>query len=226
MRNRILLSLGIAGLVLLVATEPAAAQRRVVGGGRVRVSAGRAYYGGRAYNRGYYGGYRGYNRPYYAGVNRPYYGGWGRGYGVGAYGYPLVGGAYPVAAGYALGSGYYGPNVISNLGPAYAANTTTTYQSFYSGPQGDPNTAQIVVIVPNPNAQVLFNGTLMQQKGTNRNFVTPPLSADKESHYRVTATWMENGQQVSRERRITVEPGARVEINFNEAGGEMPNVPD
>jgi uncharacterized protein (TIGR03000 family) len=238
MRNRILFGVGVASLAFLLTAEPALAQRGVRGGGGRAVGgrafvggrgvyAGRAYYGGYRgvyAGRGYYGGYRGYYRPNYAR--------WGAGffglpyYGLG-YGYPYnYGGYYPYAAGYVGGPGSYAARTYGTFGPVYAANTTNTYQSFYAGPQGNPNSASIQVVVPDPNAQVMFDGTPTQQRGTNRSFVTPPLNPDKESHYTITATWTENGQSVTRDRRITVQPGARVRVDFTEAGGNMPSVPD
>jgi uncharacterized protein (TIGR03000 family) len=233
MKNRIVLGLVAASLTLLLTAETAHAQRRggSFGGGRGYYG-GRSYYGG-GYNRGFYGG--GYNRGYYGGgYNRGFgygvgvglgYGLGGYGYGIGYpyrgfYGYPNYGGIYTYAPSYV--GGYYDAAPVS--GPTYAANTLSTTQSFYAGPQGNPNAAQIRVLVPDQNAQVMFDGTPTQQRGTNRLFVTPPLRGGKESSYTVSASWMENGQRVTRERRIEVSPGAQVTINLGE-GGVSDNMP-
>jgi uncharacterized protein (TIGR03000 family) len=246
MKSRILQGLALAGLALLLTAEPALAQRRGGGGAR-GYRGGRVYAGGyrggyaRGYYRGgYYGGWRGgYNRSGYAwnrGYSRPYYG-WGGGY-WGWGGYPAValgaGLGYPA---YAWGTPYYGSTYYSTYSPTYfypgggtiaggttyAANPPTTSQSFY-GPRQDPNAAQIEVLVPDPNAKVLFDGTKTQQRGKDRLFVTPPLPTDKELSYTITATWMENGQSVKRERRVAVSPGAQVRVNMAEDTDEnMPS---
>jgi uncharacterized protein (TIGR03000 family) len=81
--------------------------------------------------------------------------------------------------------------------------------------------------VPDPDAEVVFDGTATQQRGVNRLFATPALNPEREAHYTVTATWAENGQRISLERRVTVLPGARVRVDFRrDAVGEMPGVPD
>jgi len=232
MKNRIVLGIVAAGLAFLLTAETAHAQRRGggnYGGGRGYYGGGRGYSGGYGYNRGYYGG--GFGRGFGYGL------GTGLGYGLANYGFGY-GYGYPYSRGY-YGSSYYGggyayaPSYVGGYaypatgnyaaapvyGPTYAANTMSSYQSFYSGPQGDPNAAQIRVLVPDPNAQVLFDGTPTQQRGTYRVFVTPPLRSGKESHYTVSASWMENGQRVNRERRVTVSPGAQVTVNLGEGGG-------
>jgi uncharacterized protein (TIGR03000 family) len=250
MKNRILLGLGAAGLALLLCADPALAQRRGGVGYRGGSYRGGAVYRGGAYRGGVYGGGRyyagGWRGGYYGrnyGWGRGYWG-WGYPYGLGlgswglgypsyaAYGsyYPYYGSYYPYNGGYynTTYSTYaptytYGYPDIGTYatGPTYVGNTTTT-QSYY-GPQRDPNSAQVEVVVPDANAQVLFDGTPTRQQGTNRIFVTPPLRSDKKSTYTITAKWTEKGQPVTREKRVAVRPGAQVMVNFTtDAGDDMP----
>jgi uncharacterized protein (TIGR03000 family) len=222
MRKRIMFCVVAASLALLLTADVAHAQRG--GGGGRGGGRGGSFGGGRGgfYGGGYrgYGGY-GYGRGFGYGLG---YGLGGYGYG-GYYGYPYYGGAYTYAPTYVGGYAY--PDA-GNYGPAVVSAGMTNSQSFYAGPQGNPNAAQIRVVVPDPNAQVMFDGTPTQQRGTNRVFVTPPLKSGRESSYTVSATWMENGKQVTRERRITVQPGAPALVNFNESGppDNMPNNPN
>jgi uncharacterized protein (TIGR03000 family) len=220
MRQRFLLGLGVASVALFLTGGPVLAQRGGGGGGRGGGYGG--YGGGRgSYGGGYYGG-----RGYYG---RGYYGGYGFGYGLGYsyFGYPYFGGFYPYDAGYAVVPSYSAALPTSAPGAAHDVSPAPNYPSSYADPQGDPNSAQILVVVPDPDAQVVFDGTATRQRGVNRLFRTPALKPDRESHYTVTATWTENGQRVSIERRVTVLPGARVRVDFRrDAVGEMPDVPD
>ena len=80
MNSRIRLGVAAACLALLLAAEPAWAQRGGRSGGSRGQSGGRAYSGGRSYSanrsysrsRGYYGGNRSYYGSYY-GPRYPYY---------------------------------------------------------------------------------------------------------------------------------------------------------
>ena len=45
-----------------------------------------------------------------------------------------------------------------------------------------------------------------------RLFTTPPL--DGTYSYQVTAAWQQDGQPITRERTISVRPGASVTIDF------------
>jgi len=79
------------------------------------------------------------------------------------------------------------------------------------------NSAQIQLRVPNPDAEVRFDGQNTQQKGTMRLFTTPPL--DGIYTYQVTAVWQQNGQRIARDRTITVRPGTAVTVDFTSERG-------
>jgi uncharacterized protein (TIGR03000 family) len=86
------------------------------------------------------------------------------------------------------------------------------------------NIAQIEMRLPNPDAEVKFDGQLTRQKGVMRIFTTPPL--DGTYTYQVTAAWQQDGQRLTRERTISVRPGASVMLDFTtEAGSRDLNRP-
>jgi uncharacterized protein (TIGR03000 family) len=91
--------------------------------------------------------------------------------------------------------------------------------SYYSGTGGhQANQAILRVVVPDAAAQVMIEDKPTTQRGTQRTFVSPPLEAGKEYSYTVRATWMENGQQLEREKTVPVKPGEQVTVNFMDRG--------
>jgi uncharacterized protein (TIGR03000 family) len=109
---------------------------------------------------------------------------------------------------------YYTENQGGFSQPYMRGQQTYSYGSEMEGqaPQ-DPNTARIIVHVP-ANAEIQFEGQKTQQRGSTRQFVSPPLKSGKEYTYDVKAEWMENGRNVSQERQINVRPGASVTVDF------------
>lgn len=189
--------LGFAG-VLMLAGE-ADAQRR--GGGRSAWSGG-GYrgggYGGGGYGGNWYGNRGGYNSWNYFPGNYGNYG-YRSGYYSG-YRYPYTGYRY----------GYSTPYYYSNAYPS---------ESYYYDPLPETqpvvdNSANIRVLLPDANAKVWFDGTLTQQTGTDRMFTTPPLDGSAANNYRVRATLLRNGQEVTEERVVAVAPGAQAVVDF------------
>jgi uncharacterized protein (TIGR03000 family) len=118
------------------------------------------------------------------------------------------------------GAGYGGTYGSSyGLGrPSYFFSFGDAAESSINGDPGPGGTAgqsaHIRVLLPTAEALVLFDSHATKQKGTDREFETPPLPGGREATYTVTASWVENGRRVSRERRVTVRPGADVLVNF------------
>jgi uncharacterized protein (TIGR03000 family) len=141
-------------------------------------------------------GYGNYYGNYYYGNNyygRNYYGGY---YTPSYYGIP-----------YTYGRQYYYANPIVSI------PVTTEVRSYYE-PLTAPQTAMVVVLVPQPDALVWFNGAATMQQGMERTFSTPPLDPSVSNTYTVRARWMENGQSVERDRVINVQPGQSVTVRF------------
>jgi len=132
-----------------------------------------------------------------------YYGGYGRGY-------------Y---------SPYYGSRWYSSVPYYYDATpivqvpATEIRQSFYSEPAAS-QTATMVVLLPRADAKVWFDGAATNQQGMERTFNSPPLDPGGPYSYSIRARWTENGQSVERERRINVQPGQVVTVNFRGETGE------
>jgi uncharacterized protein (TIGR03000 family) len=177
---------------------------------------GRAWSGARA--RGWDGG-RGWGG-YYGG-----WGGWG-GQGLGLdssyygyrYGSPYYGrGFYRRGYGYDYG-GYYPGQMIVTSPPAYGDYATapmTGYESAYpSGAAATSNAAVVRVEVPDANAEVWFNGSKTRQKGTMREFESPPLEPGQDYTYKVRAHWTQDGRDFDQERTVHVQAGAQKEVDF------------
>jgi uncharacterized protein (TIGR03000 family) len=151
------------------------------------------------YGYGYPGGY-GYSSPSYS-------------YATPSYGY-----------GYSSPSYSYSTPVYSS-GQVYAGGSTGAnyQQSFYPPSQGvqtDSSRAYIRVNVP-ADAEVLFNGTATNQRGTMRMFQSPPLDANNNYSYEITARWMENGQERKQTRTVQLQPGSTVDVSFTgQQGGQ------
>jgi len=136
--------------------------------------------------------------------------------------------------------GYYGNQGIrpgNVYGQPYYDNSATgfanvmpsgNYNSFY--PQGtivqggyvqggqagmtDNSRARIHVSVPT-NAQVFFDDSPTRQQGSDREFVTPPLEANHNYTYQVSARWTDaNGKEHRENRTVRMTPGQSVNVNF------------
>jgi uncharacterized protein (TIGR03000 family) len=74
------------------------------------------------------------------------------------------------------------------------------------------------VQVPKADARLWVEGQEMQRESgqEQRTFLSPPLESGKQYEYTVRASWMENGQEVSRERKVPAQPGQQVAVFFRE----------
>lgn len=156
------------------------------------------HYGG-YYGHGHFLGHRHYGHGHFYG-GYPY--GW---YGYGYGGYPSYGyGYYPSYYGYS--QPYYANAVVYQ--PQLA--TTTVEQQAPPPPQYD---CRIQVLLPTVDAEVWINGNLTQTRGMARNYVATLTSA-KTQTYVVRASWVQNGQTVTDERRLEVNPGNTALADF------------
>jgi len=207
-------------LVLLTATDLAQAQR------------GRGGWGGGGYNSGWGGGGSygpsfsigfgrggyGYGYPYgygYGnyGYNRPYYGNWSSGYP--SYGYSYSQPYY---------EGYSASYPVIPGAPATYSNADQSYQTGYN--EVDNNRVWLQVRVPDANARVWIDDHATQQTGMDRQFISPAVERGKKYSYKVKATWVENGKEVSREKQVSVQAGQPNFVNFtNESGQVQTNQP-
>jgi uncharacterized protein (TIGR03000 family) len=154
----------------------------------------------------------------YDGYGRRYYGLPDYGAAMAMYGFPIQ--VYPsYLPANELAHGYAGPAGSSTVTGGYAhemgapAGGTTTSQSFYAGAGSASDKTEFHVKVPVPNAKVYFNDKLVEQDGTDRKLITPPVQPGTYT-YRVRATWTENGETQTQEQKLRAEPGQVMNVAF------------
>lgn len=194
--RKALLILSLVVVTALASAGTASAQRR----GYVGWGSAPYYYGGTGY----------YSQSYYG--DRGYYPG---------YGYSYAPGYYQTTPNYAVNppSYYY-------AAPSVQTSMTRVDQSYYSGPQAAQQSVILTVVVPTADAQVWFGDTATTQQGTQRLFQSPALEPGKNFSYTIKARWMDNGQVVDRERKLSVQAGQRVTVNFRDTAAEPAPAPD
>jgi uncharacterized protein (TIGR03000 family) len=64
------------------------------------------------------------------------------------------------------------------------------------------------------DAEVWFDDVRTAQTGPVRQFVTPRLEPGEEYAYEIRARWLENGRSVTRTRRIVIQAGRNVRVDF------------
>jgi uncharacterized protein (TIGR03000 family) len=134
-------------------------------------------------------------------------------YGRGGY-YPYYYGRY-----YDRGYSYYTPDYYYSEDPVTQLPATDYRQSFYS----DPSSATITVLVPNQDAQVWFDDAPTSQRGMQRVFHTPGLQ--QAGAYTIKVSWTDNGRRTDRQRRVQVQPGQTVTMDFRTDAGETVPAP-
>jgi uncharacterized protein (TIGR03000 family) len=136
----------------------------------------------------------------------------------------------PYYPGYASGPGpsYYSGgtptpsvNMMSIPGASYTYGAADAErQVLVPDPSGPVRTAPldaavIRMYVPEPNAQVWFNGVKSSSLGTTRYYVTPELPQGKPYHYEIKASWERDGKLVTEERAVTVRNGKTTVVDFD-----------
>jgi uncharacterized protein (TIGR03000 family) len=87
-----------------------------------------------------------------------------------------------------------------------------TSGSSYAGSQAY-GSVSIRMRVPE-NAQVWFDDRPTTRQGTERDFISPPVSAGRYYTYHVRVQWTEGGKPVTEARDVTVRAGDRVNLSF------------
>jgi uncharacterized protein (TIGR03000 family) len=105
------------------------------------------------------------------------------------------------------------------------------------GQQADKDTtkkepAYLKIIVPPDNkwaaddfhTALKIDDTTTTQKGTTRNFMSPPLSVGKRYVYSLTVTFTTNNYtKITRKRDVTVEPGKTTEVDLTKKDESFPD---
>ena len=117
---------------------------------------------------------------------------------------------YACPAGYAYYNGYCQP---------YAYAPTAPVLSYYYSPPAmttavaSASPASIDVRVPS-EAEIWFEGARTNQTGSERAFVSPPLDPGGRYTYEFRARWFENGRAVLQTRRVPVQAGEQIVVDF------------
>jgi uncharacterized protein (TIGR03000 family) len=149
----------------------------------------------------------GYSPSYYSGYTYP----------SGGYTYSQPGMTYSYPSSGYTSSGFQNITPSSGYTSTYPIETTSG-QTFYGATtsvQSD-RSAHVEVQVP-ANAEIWFEGQKTNQTGTVRHFTSPPLEPGQQYTYEIRAKWMENGQEVNRTKRQSVQAGSNVSVNFSSA---------
>jgi uncharacterized protein (TIGR03000 family) len=144
------------------------------------------------------------------------------GYGLGGYGY----GGYVLAT--PMSSYNWGSYVAPSYGiPSMPFSTPTTTRSMYYSPNSvsDSNRATIRVHLP-ADAILYVDGKLTSSSSNMRQFVSPPLDADKDYHYSMKATVNRDGETLTTTRRVDVRAGRTEEVYLNFPGLDRTNERD
>jgi uncharacterized protein (TIGR03000 family) len=143
-------------------------------------------------------------------------GGWGwPGYNSGYY-YPYYYGDYYPDYGYYPSYGYYPDYSYPDVSSSYIT-APNGYQSLYPSAQGStPNNAVLLNILVPPNAELWIGDTKMTTTGSERQYVSPPLTPGRNYSYDIRARWSNgNGQVVDQTRHVPVQAGAVINLDFS-----------
>ncbi len=127
--------------------------------------------------------------------------------------------------------GYYSQPYYSYSPPAYYTYPSANYQ--YYPPtsrtpivdQASSNQAQIQVVLPNPDAEVTFDGAKTTSVGRVRLYHTPVLDLSSSNSYRIGASWMQDGRPITDARVVTVTAGRTVVVDFTQPTSESVPMP-
>lgn len=120
-------------------------------------------------------------------------------YGAHTYGIlPGFQGVTPVMQGTYISKGTtaYGPTAVES-NPSLAATST----------------ALVDVNLP-ADADLRFEGIRVSQPGSLRRFISPPLMPGRNYNYDISATWTDNGRQVTQTRKVLVRAGDHISVDF------------
>jgi uncharacterized protein (TIGR03000 family) len=139
--------------------------------------------------------------------------------------YPWLYGAYSYGS-YEPGSYIFGAMPTSfNVNPTWPAPTspassemprrTATVATTRTVAALSPaTTAEVNVRVPD-DADVWIQGEKMSASGTERRFVSPPLTPGTDYVYDIRAAWTEGGRDVTQTRRVNVQAGSHETVTFS-----------
>src|SRR5262249_33443113 len=96
---------------------------------------------------------------------------------------------------------------------------TGIVQTGFMSPSMNGNEILLHVNVPDSNANIWIENVQMSLMGFDRTFVSPPMQSGKTYTYTIRASWMENGREVSQEKKLDVQPGQEYTVTFEPGKG-------
>lgn len=136
------------------------------------------------------------------------------GYGHGGYYYP----SYYYPSDY-----YYAPSYYSYPPTTYTYPRTTMAYPPTSPPAPEAlaaNQAKIQVVLPDPEAQVFFDGSKTSSLGRVRLYDPPTVSPGQTLTYKISVTWNQGGTPVSDVRVVNVVGGRVTVVDFTQPATE------
>lgn len=102
------------------------------------------------------------------------------------------------------------------VGPGGRFSQVDAYTSISGQPQMMQDSSQVLLrVLCQPNARISIEGqSVQQQPGMQRMYISPPLDRSQSYVYTVRASWEQNGQMMSRERRVQCTPGQQVTVSL------------
>jgi uncharacterized protein (TIGR03000 family) len=82
-----------------------------------------------------------------------------------------------------------------------------------------PERGRVEVLLPDPDADVWFNGQKTTTPGAQRRYTTPPLEPGREYAYTVRASWLQGGKAMVVERQVRVTAGLTAVVDFTRPEG-------
>ncbi len=80
--------------------------------------------------------------------------------------------------------------------------------------------AQLVLNVPDPNAQVWIQGVQIQGNGRQRIYASPPLESGFDYTYEIRVRWRQNEQTNDQTRSVPIRAGQQAVVDFARPLGE------
>jgi uncharacterized protein (TIGR03000 family) len=91
-------------------------------------------------------------------------------------------------------------------------------------PAAPAKPANLKILMPEADAQLLIQNQPTQNRGLERTFVSPPLKAGQKYVYTVTAKWEPNNYtKITRTRKIDIEAGQEVVADLRKADEKSPD---
>jgi uncharacterized protein (TIGR03000 family) len=134
-------------------------------------------------------------------------------------------GHYPGSNGFIPGFGYYpgdlpghypwydGPSDHHAAGPGHAPFADPVP----AVPEAVPAGAAVLRVQVPADAELWIEGQRTTQRGNVRIYVSPPLAEGHHFYYDLLALWVEGGKERAKRRKVSVFPGDRLTIDFQQA---------